>query len=300
MGRRNPAQNPFTFLCCSDKRTDTLWMHEIEEVACRPGALGYVAALQNFPAEQLEVLNDQGPEFPYSEAMWLLCNLTAAQNPNDLDALDQHAPLSKPTLDNILGHVTTAADYEGYFSSHPNANWLFREDYSRFLTAEITSTIPAVNVFETFLANQLSIDINNGDDTSEPRAIAKTEEALLRKFNRQRPDNIRRARQDFWINNYLRMEQQQSYHTAMNGQAKQDLWGDYVAARGLGPVWQSYVQECRMSRSVAVSNNEQGLKYQQPQQQLVYHQYTNPGYTGAIAPVSGAINNSSNCCCLII
>jgi hypothetical protein len=78
------------------------------------------------------------------------------------------------------------------------------------------------------------------------------------------------------------------------------LWGDYVAARGLGPVWQSYVQECRMSRSVAVSNNEQGLKYQQPQQQLVYHQYTNPGYTGAIAPVSGAINNSSNCCCLII
>ena len=249
LARWNPQQNPFTFLCCSDNPVDTIWMHEIEEAACRPGALGYVAALQNFVAERLEVLNDQGPEFPYTEAVWILCCLVAALNPNDLDALDQHAPLSKPTLDGLLGHVLSLADYASYFNQHPNATWLFREDYELFLTTQITSRIPAVNWFESTLGQQLLSDINNGNVNSEPRAITRIEEALLARFNRSRPEQIRRARQDFWFSHYLTMERMQAqyFSAAVNNgvRAKQDLWGDYVAWSGLGSVWRGYVEQCR-------------------------------------------------------
>ena len=255
LGRANPMQNPFTLACCSDLPTDTLWMHEIEEEACRPGRPGFVAALQNFRSEQLEVLNDQGPEFPYSNAMWLLCSLTAAMNPNDLDALDQHAPLSKPTLDNIIGHVTTPAEYESYFNSHPQANWLFAEDYNAFLTADIANRIPAVNAFDTWLAQQLQNDINMGDDTSEFRAIAKVEQALLSQYRRSRPDNLFRARLDFWNNHCLSMELQQTrfYTSGGRAQATQTLWDDYLVSSGMVPSWQWYIQQCRSSRGSAPS-----------------------------------------------
>jgi hypothetical protein len=39
LNRRNKQYNPFTFMCCSDDPSSTLWMHEIEEIACRPGTL---------------------------------------------------------------------------------------------------------------------------------------------------------------------------------------------------------------------------------------------------------------------
>ena len=256
LARPNPAQNPFTIGCCSDLPTDTMWIHEVEEEACRPGRPGFVAALQNFRSEQLEVLNDQGPEFPYSQAMWLLCCLTAAMNPNDLDALDQHAPLTKPTLDNIIGHVTTAAEYESYFNSHPQANWLFAEDYNAFLTTDIANRIPAVNAFDSWLAQQLNNDINAGDDTSEFRAIAKVEQALLSSYRRSRPADLFRARLDFWNNHCLSMELQQSrYYTSGGGaQATQTLWDDYLVSSGMVPSWQWYIQQCRSSRGSAPSS----------------------------------------------
>ncbi len=184
LNRYDPLNNPFTFLCCSDNPADTLWMHEIEEIACRPGSIGYVAAQQNFLAERTEVLNDQGPEFPYSEAVWDICNLVAAMNPNDLDALDQHAPLTKLTMDNLMGRTLTEIEYRSYFNQHPNAMWLFAEDYPLFLSTPIASQIPAVLLFDTTLANQLSYDISQRDDWSEPRAISRAEEMVLNQFQR--------------------------------------------------------------------------------------------------------------------
>ena len=314
-----------------------MWIHEVEEEACRPGRAGYVAALQNFRSEQLEVLNDQGPEFPYSYAMWLLCNLTAAMNPNDLDALDQHAPLSKPTLDNLLGQVTTPTEYESYFNQHPQANWLFAEDYNAFLTADIASRIPAVNAFDTWLAQQLNSDINSGDDTSEFRAIAQVEQALLSQYRRSRPADLFRARLDFWNNHCLNMELQQSrFYTGGGGtggrsQAKQTLWDDYLVSSSMLQSWQWYVQQCRSSRGMAPSSaatatatsatgaappsyaESTGQQYaapaqqqqqaQQPQQQVAYSdpQY----YNGYIA--RGTFNQSpqwtssvnSGCCSIL-
>ena len=335
LSRGNPQQTPFTIGCCSDQPTDTLWIHEVEEEACRPGRPGFVAALQNFRAEQLEVLNDQGPEFPYSQAMWLLCNLTAAMNPNDLDALDQHAPLSKPTLDNILGHVTTPAEYESYFNQHPNANWLFAEDYNQFLTAQITNQIQAVATFEAWLAQQLNNDINSGDDTSEFRALAQVEQSLLQQYNRRRPQDVFRARLDFLNNHCLTMElQQMTYYTSGNrGTARQDLWTDYLVSSGVLQSWQWYVQQCRSTRgstpsaaatapvggaaggpppsyAAATGQQQVGGVPQQQQQQQQQVDYTAPSYyQGYIG--RGTVNqspqqqqqwsstyNSGGCCCI--
>ena len=47
--------------------------------------------------------------------MHLVCQLVAAFNPDDLDALDESAPLTKSTLDNLLGYVTQPQEYKHYF-----------------------------------------------------------------------------------------------------------------------------------------------------------------------------------------
>jgi len=124
-------------------------------------------------------------------------------NPNDLDALDQHAPLSKPTLYSILGHVTTAGDYESYFDHcrqpHP------------------------------------SRDIDGRNITSEPRAIARVEKALIYELQRERPGMLVRARLNFWNSNYTQMIRIQDEFARQTKQAAtQDLWGDFVASFWLG------------------------------------------------------------------
>ena len=89
------------------------WMHESEE--CSP----YVAALHDFIDERNEVLRDQGAAFPYSRGLWLLANICAARDPNGLDAMDQHAPLTKSILDNLLGRIHSESEYRQYFQLHP-------------------------------------------------------------------------------------------------------------------------------------------------------------------------------------
>lgn len=296
LNRANPAQTPFTIGCCSDNPTDTMWIHEIEEEACRPGRSGYVAALQNFEAEQIEVLNDQGPVFPYSRAIWLLCNLVAAMNPNDLDALDQHAPLSKPTLDSILGHITTASEYEAYFSQHPNAMWLFAEDYEQLVTAEIAIDVAAVRAFDTWLANQLNLDINNGDDTSEFRAIAKVEQSVLARYSRQRPQDLFNHRMNFWNNHCLSMElrQMQFYTTGRGGKPGQDLFSDYLVNHGKVQEWKQFISQKMASRSAPPSYNESVF---QPARPMYPSTYTDASMIREAK--QGVVTVDSGCCCVL-
>jgi hypothetical protein len=245
LNRLNPQYNPITFLCCSTNPETTMWMHMIEDLACRPGAPGFVAALQNFLAERLEVLNDQGAWFPYSRPVWLLCSLVAALNPNDLDALDQHAPLSKPIIDTFLGRQATLTEYEGYFIQHPTATWVFKEDFNAFVNTAITNQIPSVCDFETKLAELLNIDINNRNDASEPKDNAVTEEYILQKYNRlgDRPYAMRQARQGYWVH-YIAMEKNQlsALQSYNNRPIVQHLWADYVYYSGMIQMWLGYVQ----------------------------------------------------------
>jgi hypothetical protein len=46
-----------------------------------------------------------------------VCQLVAASCPDDLDAMDESVPLSKPTLDNLLGLQHTETAYRYYFDA---------------------------------------------------------------------------------------------------------------------------------------------------------------------------------------
>lgn len=109
--RKNPAENPFTFLSCTDEDSAVEWMKEAEESA------PYCAEFDDFADESEEVLKDQGKAFPYTFGMHLVGQLVAAFNPNDLDAMDESVPFTKPTLDAIQGYVSSPAEFKYYFDS---------------------------------------------------------------------------------------------------------------------------------------------------------------------------------------
>lgn len=109
ISRPNPSQSPFTFLSCSNDDQAVAWMKEAEEAA------PYCSELDDFEAEAQEVLGDQGQGLPFSYGLWLICCVCASFNPNDLDALDESCPMSKQTLDNILGYQTSIQEYQYYF-----------------------------------------------------------------------------------------------------------------------------------------------------------------------------------------
>lgn len=176
---RNAASNPVTFLSCSNDRKDYAWMHEVEEIA------PFVAALPDFKDEQMEVYRDQGSAFPYSKGMWILCNVAAAINPDDLDALDQHMPFTKATLENLLGRGLMDSEYQQYFDVHPNARRIFGPDYQLFLKYPMASAIPSVRLFQDTLKAQLNRDMDNDEDDTEDRDVTIAEQAVLNSRQRR-------------------------------------------------------------------------------------------------------------------
>jgi hypothetical protein len=284
LNRRNPQFNPITLMCCSTNPDDTQWMHEVEEIACMPGKPpGFVAALQNFDAERLEVLNDQGAWLPYTRSVWLICSLVAALNPNDLDALDQHAPLCKAIIDTFLGRLATMTEYEGYFLQHPNATWLFKEDFELFLKVPFTIQIPSVAYFENTLGQKLNYAIDRNLDNTEFSDLASTEVMLLSRYQRPRPQIIYQQRQIFW-QHYRNMENQQLMSLRSQEVVSQHLWADFIAYSNMGNMWLAYVQACHPLILEVVQKLEQGQQQQQQQQIVAYQQAGEEGHEGQEPP----------------
>lgn len=77
----------------------------------------------------------QGYAFPYTRGMWLVSNLVAAINPDDLDALDESLPLSRFTLQGIIGRTLSQKEYEFYFHGYPSAS-KYADIFDRFLNDE--------------------------------------------------------------------------------------------------------------------------------------------------------------------
>ena len=89
--------------------------------------------MDDYNDEKAEVLKDQGPAFPYTKGLWILSSLVSAICPDDLDALDENVPLSKFTLDELLGRVHTEAEYRYYWNHNPHAK-NYQGEYQKFLT----------------------------------------------------------------------------------------------------------------------------------------------------------------------
>lgn len=182
---RDPKLNPFTFLGCSNQPEDYQWMHEVEEIA------RYVAAICDFRDERDEVRKDQGTAFPYTRGFWLLCNVAAAVNPDDLDALDQHAPLTKSTLESLLGRGLMEPEYRDYFTKHPTftdrSKPVFEPDYQDFLTVGVARNIPTVAFFNAELAKRLAADMDRRLDNTEAQREREVEDLVIRSRKKQEP-----------------------------------------------------------------------------------------------------------------
>jgi hypothetical protein len=81
----------------------------------------YCSESDDFADEAKEVYRDQGAALPFSKGFHLICQLVAAMNPDDLDAMDESIPFSKCTLDNLLGVVSNDETYRHYFDSFVKA-----------------------------------------------------------------------------------------------------------------------------------------------------------------------------------
>lgn len=131
--RKFPECNPLTFITCSDNDEDTAWVKKVDEKA------KFTAELDDFNSERKEVLRRQGSAFPYSKGLWYICQLVAAINPHDLDALDEKNPMTKGTVDGILGRWTSPEEYQYYFNTHPKARE-FANLYQQFARVDLVAS----------------------------------------------------------------------------------------------------------------------------------------------------------------
>ncbi|GKY92134.1 hypothetical protein MPSEU_000184800 [Mayamaea pseudoterrestris] len=157
--RQNPAENPMTFLSCTNEDQEVEWMKDAEEVA------PYCSESDDFADEAAEVMRDQGAALPYTRGFHLICQLVAAMNPEDLDAMDESVPFTKTTLDNILGVQLNEESYRQYFNEFvkaqrarqiegpsDNLKKSMQWNYDEFRRASIASQIPAVKQFKQQIA----------------------------------------------------------------------------------------------------------------------------------------------------
>jgi hypothetical protein len=161
--RSNPQQNPMSFLSCTNEDSQVEWMKDAEETA------PYCSESDDFQDEMQEVIKDQGDALPFSKGFYLIAALVAALNPYDLDAMDESVPLTKTTLDNLLGIAHNVETYRHYFDRFIDAqqrrvmerdelgqvkendqlkhNYNWRVHYHDFLSAPVGKDIPAVQQF---------------------------------------------------------------------------------------------------------------------------------------------------------
>ena len=129
-------------------------MKDAEEVA------PFCSESDDFADEAAEVMRDQGAALPYTRGFHLICQLVAAMNPDDLDAMDESVPFTKTTLDNLLGFQTNEESYRQYFNEFVKAQRARRIEgksdklkksmqwsYDDFRRAPVASQIPAVQQF---------------------------------------------------------------------------------------------------------------------------------------------------------
>ncbi|HSW71599.1 MAG TPA: hypothetical protein VLH77_06440, partial [Gammaproteobacteria bacterium] len=146
---RDAQKFPVNLMSCTDN-DDADWMKAVDQQAAR------VAEIDDFDSERQEVLQKQGPAFPYTYGIYLVSGLVAALCPNDLDALDEDIPLSKMTFDNILGMKLTEAEYKHYWDLNP-----FSRAHSKVYDKFLTEQMHALKILEKYAPELLPDDYSN-------------------------------------------------------------------------------------------------------------------------------------------
>jgi hypothetical protein len=107
--RANPHRNPFTFVSFTPDLIETKWMKDA--AASAP----FCASYDSLAVKAADVRAMHGAAFPYTMGVYLIGQLVGVLCPDDLAALDESVPLTKTTLQNILGYQVSPAEYKHYF-----------------------------------------------------------------------------------------------------------------------------------------------------------------------------------------
>lgn len=108
------AENPITFVNYADGSAGE-WMRHIESIS------PYTTMFSYFDIDCKNILEKQGPAFPYTKGFWILSQLLAVIN-RDLDLIDDRDPLPKGNIDYLLGYKLTSNEYKYYFQNVPNSS----------------------------------------------------------------------------------------------------------------------------------------------------------------------------------
>lgn len=125
--RQNPTKNPIQLISCTNVDSECQWMKDLEE------KIQYCSELDDYLDEKHEVLQDQGPAFPYSKGLWIVSHLISSICPHDLDSIDEQVPFTKYTLDELMGRVHNRREYEYYYKYHPSGK-KYKKYFQQFLT----------------------------------------------------------------------------------------------------------------------------------------------------------------------
>lgn len=125
--RRSPEENLVTLCSCSNQDEEVEWLKRVEEAAY------FCSESDDFYDELREIRKDQGPAFPFTYGFWLMMQLAAAKNPNDLDQMDENLPYTKHAFQELLGRTLSNEEYRYYFDLNPHAK-LYRDFYDVFAT----------------------------------------------------------------------------------------------------------------------------------------------------------------------
>lgn len=161
---RNCEKIPMTLRSVSGNDNDVRWLKELEEMSTQAGRPSYLSESDDYAAEYAEVKNDQGNKFPYSFGFYLIVMLCGAAFPETLDAMDEGPPLTRQTLQDLLGRRMSKEEYlQMYFAGflrNPNktakenatSEHLWGALQAEFCRDDITAhQIPAVR---TYLENK--------------------------------------------------------------------------------------------------------------------------------------------------
>ena len=108
--RSHPERNPFTILSNArpgETRGD--WIKIAQQMA------PVCANVAPYEREYAAIVEIHGPVFPYTYGMHLISQLVSAFDVEGLRLLHDDVPLTKPTLDSLLGYVTPFPEYDRYF-----------------------------------------------------------------------------------------------------------------------------------------------------------------------------------------
>lgn len=132
--RDNPENSPLICISCTNKPANVAWMKTLDKKA------PYVSVFDDYETTRQAVLETHGAGLRYTRGMWRLCQLAAANNPDDLDKFTNGSrPFTRKTLTEILGYIVTLQEYAHYFNLHPKAKkWM--DIYQEFARQDIVAS----------------------------------------------------------------------------------------------------------------------------------------------------------------